>query len=438
MPRLFKSLAVLFALPLVLTGCKINSINYFPPVPAHVRVVNILGTTTPINITANGVNAWTGLPFEAMTGYQDFDNKSTIFTVSLAGASTPLFEQTLNLAGNAYITLVVYGTTIVPSLGVMADATQPPPSGKFQLNIFDGAPVGNGTALGTYPIDIYLTTPGQALESISPIFKNIQYTNANIFGQYSAGLLRLSMTIAGTKTIIYDSGPLTFQERTSTDLIIYSRGSGVLVNVLLNDSDGAGQQVIANSLLARLKVVNAAFQTGSVNQLLNGIAAVSNLAFAANSAYGIVPSGTNTVTFEATSAPGATIASLANTFGAATDQSIFVTGFAGSTSAVALIDSNSPPKNGNAAVRFVNTSPNSAPLDVFANDAKQVTALGTYAASAYVQLLSGTYTMNFKDSVTGVTVLTLPGIVVAAGQTSSVYVFGAMGALSAVVTPDTP
>lgn len=438
MPKLFKSLAVLFALSLVLAGCKINSINYFPPVPAHIRVVNVLGTTTPIDITANGANAWTALAFEGMTGYQDFDNKATIFTVSLAGAGIPLIAQTLNLAGNAYNTLVVYGTTAAPSLGVMADATQPPPSGKFQLNIFDAAPVGNGLVLGTYPIDIYLTTPGQAIDTLSPNYKNIQYTNGNILGQFTAGQYQLRLTIAGGKTVIYDSGPLTFQEKTSTDLIIYSRGSTVLANVILNDSDGAGQQVIANSLLARLKVVNAAFQTGPVNQLLNGIAIVSNLAFGAYSTYSIVPSGTGTVTFEASSAPGATIASLANTFGAAIDQSIFVTGFAGSTSAVALIDNNFPPVNGFAAVRFVNASPNSAPLNVFANDVKQATALGTNATSAYVGLFAGLYTLTFKDSVTGVTVLTFPDVVMTAGQTSSVYVLGATGALSALVTPDTP
>jgi len=184
--------------------------------------------------------------------------------------------------------------------------------------------------------------------------------------------------------------------------------------------------------------VNGAFQTGNVNQLLNGTAKVSDLAFGAASLYNVVQSGPGTVTFEASSTPGATIASLANTFVAATDQSIFVTGFAGATSAVALNDNNLPPASSAAAVRFVNTSPDSAPLDVYANDALQAQAVGTYAASAYVQMGTGTYTVVFKDSATGVTVLTLNSVAINAQQTYSVYVLGAAGTLSGLTTPDTP
>ena len=55
MPKILKYLAVAFALPLVLSGCKINSINYFPPTPTYFRVVNVLATTTPINVAVNGV-----------------------------------------------------------------------------------------------------------------------------------------------------------------------------------------------------------------------------------------------------------------------------------------------------------------------------------------------------------------------------------------------
>ena len=65
-----------------------------------------------------------------------------------------------------------------------------------------------------------------------------------------------------------------------------------------------------------------------------------------------------------------TIASVSNPFPSATDQSIFVTGFAGATTAVALLDNNLPPPSGNVLVRFVNTSHNSVPLDVLANNVK--------------------------------------------------------------------
>jgi hypothetical protein len=439
MPKLLKSLAIIIALPLALAGCKINSINYFPLTPSNLRIVNVLGSTTPIDVTANGVSAWTNLAFEAMTGYQEFENVTTTFAVALAGSTTPLVQQTYNPAGKQYYTLVVYGTVFAPSIGVMADPNIPPPSGKFALNVFNAAPVGNGNILGLSPFDIYLTPPGQALDNATPIFTYISYQTTNVFGQYEAGQYQLRLTIAGTKTVVYDSGTLTFQDQTSTDLIIYSRGSQVLANVLLNDSDGAGQQVIANSKLSRLKVVNAAFQTGAVNQSLNGVAGVSNLLLATASPYSIIPSGTSTVGFEANSAPGATIASLSNSFIPARDHSVFVSGFSGMTTATGLVDNNSPPLNNYASVRFVNTSPDSAPLDVYTNDTLQAKAVGTNASSAYVSIAGATTsTLTFKDSTTQATVLTIPNFSLASLQTYSVYVIGPAGGLVGLITADTP
>jgi len=438
MPKFLKSLAVLLVLPLVLAGCKINSINYFPPTPAHIRVVNVLGTTAPIDVVLNGVTAWSGLGFETMTGYQDFENVTTKIQVKLSGTDSILTEQTYYPPGDQSFTLVVYGTTFAPSLGIMADVTQPPQSGKVALNVYNAAPIGNGTDVGTISVDIYMTPPGQLLDTATPNFTYVAFNSGNIFGQLDAGQYQLRLTVAGTKTLIYDSGVLGFQEKTATDLILYSRGSEVLPNVVLNDSDGAGLQRIANNLLARIKVVNGAIQAGNVNQLLNGTAIVSDLAYNTASAYKIISAGAGTVTFEASATPGATIASLANSFLGATDQTVFVTGFPGSTVAVALKDNNLPPGASAAAIRFVNASPDAGTLDVYANDVLQSSSIATNTASGYVQLLTGTYTLTFKDHATGQIVLALPSLGFNAFQTYSVYVLGPAGTLVGLATADTP
>jgi len=438
MPKLFKSLVIFLALPLVLAGCKINSINYFPPTPAHFRVVNVLGTTTPINVIVNGVTIWSGLNFEAMTDYAEVDNVTTKIQVTFAGSDVTLIEQTYNPAGNQNYTLVVYGTPTVPALGVMADTTQAPQSGNFALNVFNAAPIGNGSAIGTISVDLYLISPDTIIDGINPTFTFIPFNGANIFGGFSAGTYRLILTVAGTKSIVYDSGALTFADQTATDLIIYSRGSETLPNVLLNDSDGAGQQRIANNKLARIKVVNGAFQSGNVNQLLNGSALVSNLAYAAASTYSIIQAGAGTVTFEATSAPGAPIASLTNTFLGATDQTVYVTGFAGATTAVALRDDNMPPGSSSGTVRFVNASPDSGPLDAYVNEVRVAQAIPTNEASQYFQIATNTYAVTFRNPTTGAIVLTLTGVFFNSGQTYSVYALGPAGSLAGLTTADSP
>jgi hypothetical protein len=438
MPKFLKSLVIFLALPLLLAGCKINSINYFPPTPAHFRVVNVLGTTTPINVIVNGVTIWSGLNFEAMTDYVEVENVTSKIQVTFAGSDVAIVEQTYNPAGNQNYTLVVYGTATVPALGVMADTTQPPQSGRFAINVFNAAPIGNGSAIGTISVDLYLISPDQIIDGIAPTFTFIPFTGSNIFAAFSAGTYRLILTVAGTKSIVYDSGPLAFTDQTATDLIMYSRGSETLPNVLLNDSDGAGQQRIANNKLARIKVVNGAFQSGNVNQLLNGNALVSNLAYATASTYNIIQAGAATVTFEAASAPGAPIASLATTFQGATDQTVYVTGFAGATTAIALRDDNMPPAPSSAAVRFVNASPDSGPLDAYINDVRVGQAIPTNEASQYFQIVFNTYTVTFRNPTTGAIVLTLPGVGFNAGQTYSVYALGPAGTLAGFTTADSP
>jgi Domain of unknown function (DUF4397) len=439
MPKLLKSLFVLLALPFVLNGCKINSINYFPATPAQVRIVNVLQTTTPITVTANDVAVWSNLGFEAMTGYQEFTNASTKFSVTLVGESSPLVTQTFNLGGKQNYTFVIYGTVFAPQIGAMADVTSPPQSGKSELNVFMAAPVDNGVALGPYPVDIYMPAPGQPIDNLSPVFTNIIYNLTNIFGQFAAGPYQMIMTVAATKTIIYDSGPITLQDQTSSDLVIYSRNSGMLPNVLLNDADGANQQVILNNKLSRLKVVNSAFQTGAVNQFLNGNPGTANLAYAAAGAYQTVAAGAGTVTFEAAATPGATIATLPVTLVAGVDQTVFVTGFSGATAAVGLTDDNSLPAGGFAAVRFVNSSPDSDPLSVFAGGTVAlVTGLATNAASTYQQIPAGATNFTFLDSTNATLVLTLTNVPLVSGQVNTIYVQGPAGALTGLVTPDTP
>jgi len=185
-------------------------------------------------------------------------------------------------------------------------------------------------------------------------------------------------------------------------------------------------------------VVNGAFQNGNVNLLLNGARIVSDLAYNTASSYSIIPAGAATVSFEASATPGATIASLSNTFLGATDQTVFVAGFAGSTTAVALKDNNFPPASSATAIRYVNASPDAGTLDAFANDVLQAPLIATYTASDPVLIASGAYTVTFKDHVAGLPVLALPSLGFNALQNYSVYVLGPAGTLVGLATADSP
>jgi hypothetical protein len=427
MPTRRLLLAALLAVPFVVAGCKINTINYFPPKYANVRVINVMADVPAVNVAQGDAVVWSGVAFEAAGAYQDFENTTNTFTVSLPGATTSLGSASYALAGEVPYTLVPYGTLSAPQLLMLPDAAITPGSGRFQMRFANVAP-------GTGGIDVYVTVPGASIDNLAANFYNIAYGSATGYAGYNAGSYQIRITPFNTKTVIYDSGPLTFADQATTDVLLYSKGSGTLVNALR--ADVYGQTAVANSTQARLKAVNAAVQTGTVNQLVDGTALVSGLAYAAASAYGAASTGAHTIAFEATATPGAIIASVAKNLGAGTDASVFVTGFAGSQTAVVLADSNLPPLPGNVRVRFVNASPDTPALDVLVNGTKRVSALASSSASGYLELTAGTYTLSFADPTTGTPSLTLAGTVLTAGQVSTVYAVGAAGGLSGLVTQD--
>jgi hypothetical protein len=170
---------------------------------------------------------------------------------------------------------------------------------------------------------------------------------------FNAATLQLRLTLPGSKQVVYDSGPITFAERTVYQLVGYTRGSSSLVNGALLVIDTVGTSSIVDSLLAQLKLVHAAPNTGAVNALIDGTVTFANVPYQSATSYEGVSSGPHTVTVETVSTPGAVIAAAQPPFVPATDTSLVVMGVPGAQTAVALSD-DLPGTLGRARLRFVN------------------------------------------------------------------------------------
>ena len=99
---------------LAIAGCKINTINYFPPHPAQVRVLNLIPGSGGVDVQVAGQVAFTNVAFQTATGYQTYDNQTTQFTVTFTGTTTTIGSFAFPLGGEQPYTLVVYGTTTSP------------------------------------------------------------------------------------------------------------------------------------------------------------------------------------------------------------------------------------------------------------------------------------------------------------------------------------
>ena len=401
---------------------------------SRVRTVNLIaGASGPLDVTVDNNTLISGLAFEGLGQYQEVDAGTRSFQATVEGSSASTLNTTVALTGATDYTLVMFGSVASAGSVIVSDKIIDPGAGNFGMRLINGAPGAS--------VDIYVTPPGANLDTTTPSISGVAYGSASGVANLPAGTVEIRVTPANSKQIIYDSATQNFGERATIDAVIYTRGSGNLVNLALLNISDAGASSIANSSLAQFKVINGSAVPSPLNVFVNGELVLSNIPYPAASSYQKTSAGTPTLTVEATATPGAALLALTPTLGAASDTSIVLTGTAGALDALVLSDNNLPPSSTRARVRVVNSSANLDAVDVYVNFSKQLTALGRNAAAPAIELdadaTAGTpYEFDFNLSGTTQAALKLPGVTLLGGATYSIYLVGPSTALAAIVTED--
>jgi len=396
---------------------------------ANMRFMNALVDGGTINVSVGSNTPVTALPFEGLTGFQQVDSGTQEIKVSVSGGTSTVIDQNLPLSGDANYTYVVYGTASAPLSVITVDDVTAPASGLFLLRV-------TNAAFGTGGIDVYITAPGASLDTASPNISNVAVGGTSGLASLTPGALQVRLTLNNSKQVIYDAGTLTFANQQSYGIVAYTKGSSTLVNAAVLTLSAGGTGSIANSKIAQFKVVHASPGTSPINAFVDGNVALANIPYQGASSYGLVTSGTHTVTIETAAAPGAVIASAQPPLAAATDTSVVLTGTPGATAALVLNDNNLPGSVGRARLRFVNVAVGLGAVDVYVNFAPKVAALATNAASGYQEFVEDTYAINFDLAGTTNVVLNLPAVSLSASHTYTLYLVGTPGSLAGVLTRD--
>lgn len=408
-------------------GCKINSINSFPSHPAKVRVMNLMPDVAAIDLAINDTLAFTGIAFESISGYQEYDNRTTSFAVMVSGTSTTLATFSFPLAGDQPYTVVVYGALAAPELTMVAEIGNSPTNGNIQLTIFNAAANAGG-------VDVYVTPPGTDIANVGPNFFAVAYGGTTTAVQFQPGTYQVRVTSQGTKTVIYDSGGSALTPNVALSFITYSRGSGTLVNAQVLQANGPVSPL--DTIFARIRAFNATPDVAQVNQFIGPLVVNSNVNFASASPYTQGPQGPTTLSFESSAVPGAALAALPATLTPGTDASTFIAGPMGNQQAFLLQDLNVAPAPGSTRLRFVNASWNSGAVNAAINGTPLATNVAYGTASGYTSLPATTGTVVFTDAASGAVLATQENVVITAFQTLSVYLVGAVGGLAIVVVQD--
>ena len=416
------------AAPLALAGCNVRTINYFPPHPAKVRLVNLLNSLVGMDGLRSGALVWSDIAFQTSTDYVEFENTQTTFSVRAHGTETDLGAATLSLTGNQPYTLIPFGALDAPGLLMLPDAVNAG-SGNMQIRLIN-------VGLGTGPTDVYVTAPDANLDETNPNFVGMSSGSSTVGLRLAPGTYRIRATFNGTKAVIYDHPATEFPEGLSTNLILYTLDSASLLQAMLLPVAGTGTSGVIDSTVSAVKVVHAAINAGTIDGFYDGTLFVNDVPYGAFTAYSFQAAGSHAISFEATSTPGAAIATLTRSLDPVSDVSVLVVGFPGAVQAIAFPDNNRAPIAGRTRVRFVNGSSDDAAYDVYAGDTKLVGALAARTASVYFPLAAGTYTITFRDPASGETKLTIADQALAEGRVLTCYAAGATGQLSSIVSTD--
>jgi Domain of unknown function (DUF4397) len=406
----------------------------------NIRVVNAVPDAAAIKVTVGDTTGsyttvTNNLPFQGLTQYVGVGSGSQEFKVSANGGATNAIDSTLGINSGTNYTYVVYNQVASATAALVSDSgISTPVSGTFGIRVIN-------VAVGIGAVDLYLTPAGTDLNSTSPTITNSPVGSVSAIYSPNAGTFELRITAAGTKSLIYDTPAQNFASGALYEVVIFTSGSSRLVNVaLLNiDSNGTGQ--VNNNLLAEFKVLNASQVSSPLNVLVDGSLTLSNVPYAGISNYVTTAAGSHTFAVQATATPGANLLGLVSNLASATDTSIVLNGPPGALVGTVLADNNLPPAAGQARLRFVNSSPDVGPLDVYVNFSKQVSALATNGASAYSQFTADTINgtaFEFDFNVAGTTTpaLKLPNTTIIGGHTYTIYVIGLSTGLQGVVVKD--
>ncbi|WP_454766830.1 DUF4397 domain-containing protein [Cupriavidus campinensis] len=174
-----------------------------------VRVIHAVTAGPNLDVLQNGAKtSLLNIPYKTVSGYFNVEEGNQLFAFNLAGTSTQVGATTVNThTGHKYTVVALLGTSVVDVLQI------DDPYGKGLLS--DSARIrGLNASINAQNVDMYLTTPAADLNAIAPTIGAVAYKSAvPASGQDSiyvdGGTYRLRITVAGTKTVIFDSGTLT-------------------------------------------------------------------------------------------------------------------------------------------------------------------------------------------------------------------------------------
>lgn len=227
-------LLILLVIPLF--GCGSGGSNDDSEKSGRIRLVHASPRTPPVDLEIDRDETdIKGISYGGVSDYIDVDQGTRLIRVRADGIVTPLIDEDKKISADTDQTLfLIQPLEDVEALIVRDDNEDDPESGEFRLRI------GNLTNGDNAPsVDVYITTLGEPISSTIPAASRIGQRAFSRYLDIEAGTYEIRFTRANSTRVVYDSGPVDFQEGQIQTLILLDPYStlGPLTARLITDRD---------------------------------------------------------------------------------------------------------------------------------------------------------------------------------------------------------
>jgi hypothetical protein len=229
---LVKQSQLLGLLAIILTvlgtaGCKSTTTLAANP---QIRVMNAAVQQPTITAKLSATTLAANLAFPTASAYASPAPGGYTLHVEVGTSLTPTTLINLPLVlqpGASYTFIAAEAAFASPALTpiVLTDDNTTPASGQMKLRLVNASPdIGN--------LDIYVVAPGASIQNKTATVSNLAFKSASSYQSLAAGSYEIYFTAAGQKTVLVDSGKLSFQSGQIRTVVALDDTGGYITSVL--------------------------------------------------------------------------------------------------------------------------------------------------------------------------------------------------------------
>jgi LPXTG-motif cell wall-anchored protein len=214
----------------------------------------------------------------------------------------------------------------------------------------------------------------------------------------------------------------------------------LVLSVVLVLSLALATSALAQSDMARVRVVHASPDAPAVDVWVNGNVAFSNAPFKGITDYASLATGSYQVQVTPTGASEPIVIDATLDLAGGTDYTVVAVGQLANIEPLVLVDNNSAPAAGKAHVRFVHASPDAPAVDIAVTGGPVLFSNVPFkGVGDYLPVDAGTYDLEARVAGTEDVALSVPGVQLSEGTVYTIFAMGLVGgepALTAVPSVD--